>query len=762
MMIRFISSFSKAGQPTKPTPTKTTVEAVDAMNGTFASPRRNSLRSCQKQPTSTPEVGRTTHGSSEQVTRNSPKKRKEPPTEGPEPMKRSRLSRASARVAVDAMHETSVPQQMSNSNASRRVQRSNIYDPPIEDEPAQDPIVQQPKKKALRKKSTKPTESRFEGVNGIDLPHQDLIVSSSPAQATRSHDQARRVQARRPARAEGSKKLALPQGRATDPRRNNLVRAAELINEVDEVVEPKIVEDSTHVLRSRPSKGVQKVSEKQPATKDVEVPSADEPQDEPTNDESEDAGEEAEQSMMGTDDDSPSSPATVPKRRRSRSKPSVEEAAEATDGVAEPIALYDCSYAWKVVLVNAKKTVQDAKAAKSKQLKGIMEVIKSLKGSYNTIYQNKVSEDLLEQAETEITVRTRRLRDLREKVAALDPKHHNSAFVEQLYVQIIPRMSFMMKAALASRYDDTEKSLSIQSLEELVALMNIVLAFRQIGQTAKDRPDGLLNAEGEGVLVLTKNVIASVRKIRDKYSKVVKNHHREAIRLEDGRWLEAQIARETKRAAAIHQQRLQERNDSYQRKLREEKERQAIAARQQKEKLVDEAVKWKEALMTNRSSEAERLRQKFGLEYRLVSQRPEASPVFDTVVDIDDFEFDSDFETVEPRATQSRANGIQHARPRARREPTEDIPAPSSEQKWTEQQTEALVWGLRKFRGRDKYQKILEAIAVKDLLRGKNDLDLMQQALYIKQSMGKAMETSVLPTGEVLEGDWTWLRSIPG
>lgn len=165
--------------------------------------------------------------------------------------------------------------------------------------------------------------------------------------------------------------------------------------------------------------------------------------------------------------------------------------------------------------------------------------------------------------------------------------------------------------------------------------------------------------------------------------------------------------------------------------------------------------------MTNRSIEAERLRRKFGITYRPAAAVNVISRYDDRVIDIDDFDLVS-FDVDQAQRTQLRPSGVNHSRPRPglRREATEDIPAPVVEPVWTDDQTTALVWGLKAFRGHDRYQDILHAPEVRNILDGKDELDLMQQALYIKQSMAKMLRTGPTSNGISRQDEWSWLRSV--
>jgi hypothetical protein len=762
MLSTLFSGFSKAGKGAKPIPTKTTVEAVNAMNGTPASMKRNSLRSRKELLANTAELEHVSHVTPEPLTRTSPRKRKEPPTEAPEPSKRSKLGRPSIRATGDAMDENSVSHQKSHTNLGSKGQRSNIYDHPVEDEPVQEETAPKPtKQKGLNKKA----KSRFDGVDGIDLPAAELIVSSSPAQSTRSHDKTRKVGAGRTTVGEGTKKVATSQKETTTSRRNHLADASGGIEEADKSVEPEVVEPPKRLKRGRPSKGTKKESVAQPAVDDA--PSARNSQPEPVENGSPAAegGPEEEQSTNEAETHTEIDSTRSRPKGRAMSEMTTEERMSAVSGVEDAISLYACSEPWTRVWVNAMKVNQHIRTAKSRRIKDVIGVISRLKDAYKTISEAETSAEEIEEAETIVSVETKQLQKLHSNITAIELNHHSLTFVEHIHELLVPRMSTLMKFAIEARYDKGSNILSIHSLKELLELMRITLGFREVAEQAANKPKDLTNEQGYLVLRLAKEAMASLKIIKKKYSEVVKTDHDINRRMEEARRREADTAetsREQRRAAAIHQQRLQERNETYRRKLREEKERAAMAARQLREELAEQEREWKQALMANRSSEAGRLREKLGLGYRPVNPRPKPSPVRDTIVDIDDFELDSDFEPVRQPPTRSRPNGVHHARPRPQREPTEDIPAPSGEQEWTDQQIEALVWGLKAFRGRDRYQNILHAPEAKGLLRGRSDLDLMQQALYIKQSMARAMETGVLPNGQALEDDWTWLMSVPG
>lgn len=89
-------------------------------------------------------------------------------------------------------------------------------------------------------------------------------------------------------------------------------------------------------------------------------------------------------------------------------------------------------------------------------------------------------------------------------------------------------------------------------------------------------------------------------------------------------------------------------------------------------------------------------------------------------------------------------------RPHFTRQPTEDIPAPTpTKPEWTDAEMEALISGLERHTGPDRFQRILDDDA---RLRRRDMDEVVLQAGWLRRVMAGSLE----------EGGYEWLRSVPG
>jgi hypothetical protein len=752
-------------------PTASTVETVDVLNSSKKDAGTNFLRRRSAPPTSTLEVElppefptRTSPRKHKELpnstpevelppeypTRTSPRKRKEPPTEVvPEPSKLRRVTRTSDAQVAGLVAGSPTPLQRSSTQPVNVGKRQNVYDPPEADgerQPAATAPARVPRKRQLViRRGGKVT---FEDFQDIGLP------AASPAKGTRSHDQSQEIST--PKRKD-LKKASLVPIRKRQP--NTLAQAAKEVAEANSA-EPE--EPTSSSIRGRgrprkvsvagrigrPPKAAAARSDEQPAVERTPDPqaSADQPGV---------SGGESEGAAGELPSDAEVEPPSTPQEDTEKS-----ELDKVIAGIEHEVSLHSCRKEWSKILLYAKKALQHSTTIKAKDMMAVLSTIKDIKALYKKINEDTEPDADLDTAQLDIDRETGRLKTLLSKIAAR-PNKHDSIFVESILIQVIPRMSRMLETALATRFDEKDGSITIDSLKELITLIDIALEFRDLADRAEHKQHGLTNDGGDLLLRLYKNAVSGLKSIRAKYSKVVDYHKMAIERARDAKLRQAEIAREAEEAMAIERQRTEEKAASYDRKLQEERKRNAQAARKSQAKQLEEERQWKEDLMTNRSIQAERLRKKFGLPYRPATAVNAVSRNDDQAVDVDDFDFD-DFETEQPQRAQPRPNGVDQSipRPRPRREATEDIPAPVVEPVWTDEQTTALVWGLKAFRGHDRYQNIMHAPEVRDMFGGKSELDLMQQALYIKQSMTKSLNTSPALNGTSRQDEWSWLRSV--
>jgi hypothetical protein len=89
-----------------------------------------------------------------------------------------------------------------------------------------------------------------------------------------------------------------------------------------------------------------------------------------------------------------------------------------------------------------------------------------------------------------------------------------------------------------------------------------------------------------------------------------------------------------------------------------------------------------------------------------------------------------------------------------RRQPTEDIPAPTQDQ-WSEDEIIVLLNALQKFRSRRRFEHILNAYGTSGGTLERFDMDrIIQQSKWLKQSMATSL-------ANVDDSSWDWLRSVP-
>ena len=733
-------------RPTPKKPTASTVETVNVLNGSKQDVD-TSLSGAPGEPRrSTPEVGEP----KETLTRTSPRKRKEPPTAVASSNKLRRVTRASNARVESTELRTTVPQQASSAPLPSVGRRQNVYDPPEadgENETAATATAPVPRKRVqLTRQGAK---DPFEGHHEVGLPE------SSPAKGTRSHDKTSknstvgRINSKSASQTHGRKDLPNIMAQAAQQ-----IEEAENVERVEEAVSPRKNQGSQPPKpskhgrgRGRPSKVAKNTSSRQASVDPADVDQSQTNEDQP--DITDEAVQESSSSNVEPD----------PPRNTQQETGDRKVEAEVIAGLEDAVSLYSCKNAWTDLLVYAKKALQPSTSIKLKAMKAFLSTIKDVKLVYRKIQGDEISAEELGEAETVIKNRTKQLKELLDKIAAADPKEYDLTFVECIHAQVVPRLARLLSSVLNARFDARKNNISTHSLDELVKLIDIALSFRDIAAKAREKPAALINDKGELILRSAQKGAAGLRLIRKKYLEAISDHETAVAREKEARRREAEIARERQSTAAAEQQKHRDKAKAYERKLEGERARQAEAARKLEARRLEEDREWKTTLMSNKSLEAERLRKKFGLPARPVGKLKQSSRVENTVMDIDDFDFDENLEQPMSRPRQTLSNGHSQ-RPRARREPTEEIPAPVVEPQWTDQQTIALTWGLQVFRGPDRYTRTLAAPEVRSILDGKNDFDLMQQALYIKQSMARAMDTGAMVNGEPLKDDWSWLRSV--
>ena len=125
--------------------------------------------------------------------------------------------------------------------------------------------------------------------------------------------------------------------------------------------------------------------------------------------------------------------------------------------------------------------------------------------------------------------------------------------------------------------------------------------------------------------------------------------------------------------------------------------------------------------------------------------QPKQPTCEEEVVDVDELDDEAPYHNMGVKAIQSR--------PPMARQATEEIPAPDPIVTWTEQEQIALLNGLQRFGGADRYDRILETCIELNM----KDIDqCMARARYHKQACRQLLAEEAAKGGH----SYDWLRSV--
>ena len=384
--------------------------------------------------------------------------------------------------------------------------------------------------------------------------------------------------------------------------------------------------------------------------------------------------------------------------------------------------LYDCKRSWDAMLEANCENLDDAdKGSQGPEIRELDDLIKRAKLAYRAIRHVEGAD--MEDKDYEIE---ELLVDIGRSVQTIQPgknREKNSRLIKHIYVQGIPKLVQLLKAALVTR--SLSRELSIPSLKELVYIIDIALKLCVKARHWHPRPK-----LEDGVKGTTRNVVKrSLEALRKAYT-------------------EAQY----------------ESLDEEEEEVRKAEKRQALA---------DHVAKFlaREEERKKRAEDNKRERYRARSRRNLNGHRVQAREF-----DIDELGLNDASPALALTGTRRilpwRETGVVAARqsllrngpapstaeniPRISREQTEDIPGPMGLQ-WSKVEDTALLDGLERFTGANRYLEIDEAYGSPGgLLRGRDVDELMERARFYKQSMASHIEA------EGVMDRWAWLLSVEG
>ena len=382
---------------------------------------------------------------------------------------------------------------------------------------------------------------------------------------------------------------------------------------------------------------------------------------------------------------------------------------------------YDCNESWESMLEAIRENLEEVEEGDgTSEIRELTDLIKNAKRAYLVLREADGAN--VEDKEYEIK---ELLKGIDERVCTLNAtkdEKKDSCLVNDLYLQGIPKMVLLLKAALVTR--SRENELSMRSLEELVKIIDATLSLCLKAYNWCPRPK--LNS---GVRRRTRNVIkGSLEALRKAYTQA-----------------QSPYVEKEKEARKVEK-------------------RQALADHVAKF-LAQEQEKMKRAENNKRERHRDRVRQ------ATTGDRLQANEF-----DIDELDLDGASHAPASNGTRSqpwRGTGVAAARwslyvahpatrdvPRESRERTEDIPGPMA-RKWSEEEDVALLKGLEKFTGAGRYLEIYQLYGSAGGPLSDRDVDeFMQRARFYKQSMVGYIEEERKKVGNV--DRWAYLLSVDG
>ena len=376
-------------------------------------------------------------------------------------------------------------------------------------------------------------------------------------------------------------------------------------------------------------------------------------------------------------------------------------------------ALHGCKETWERMMVAAKENQEDAGRVVTLEIKELATMTANATRSYRSIRHAKgaSSEDLEFEIEEHFSDIRQRIKDIK----VTGDEKHNEKLIEEMYLNAIPKMVFLLRAILIARYQ--EEAFSVAAYAELIRTINSLHKLCDKAFRWKPRPNFLKS----GVRKNTNNVIKiSLQELCKIYEAVPYN-------IEPAE-AQNQILEQRKKLADWAT---------------------GVKARDRDQKLRNQG------------------RQESGRDPPI----PELS-----VIDIDDLGADLASHTLYSPGRSFRRNEIsvgvasisgtssrtsRQKSPgglRMTREHTEDIPPPMTK-KWSRAELQALLGGLEEFTKEDRYLKIAEIYGGRGGPLSSRDLDeLMLQAKFFKQSMLRTIKAEAEETGSTSR--WDWLLNV--
>ncbi|EXJ93158.1 hypothetical protein A1O3_01715 [Capronia epimyces CBS 606.96] len=399
--------------------------------------------------------------------------------------------------------------------------------------------------------------------------------------------------------------------------------------------------------------------------------------------------------------------------RRRREQAEAEEEAkqqqrikDALRGIEAAIEVQGCKDAWQDALVGRARLLEASSHEPTSTLgKAAARALKTLTTEYRKLARSppptpQESAQVLQENYRVLKERCKHIQAYRNRPDLVYDRER-VRMVRDVYGRLIPDSLKLDKAALKTLFQDNQ--LSLAAYEEIYQLLQITNLLVETANEWQPRP----SLDHQGKSIVKNDIGPSITEIMERYQDAIADQER--IKYVDE--LEARQKMDLKKTLAVHQQKMAEKLARYRKHM------QTIAT--------------VPALL---------------------------QPSSQLVVDIDDLDVDDQPAVDGDRngATGAhRDHGTFAQRPRRRREPTEEIPAPGPIQ-WEQNEIKLLVKGLQTYRTASRFEDIVYVYGGPGGGLEKYDMDqIMAQAKWLKRSMAKRLRD------EKHDRDWDWLRSVP-
>lgn len=426
----------------------------------------------------------------------------------------------------------------------------------------------------------------------------------------------------------------------------------------------------------------------------------------------------------------PSRPDTEAEKRAKELEQAEEEEARrqakeiALRGIEEAVEFSDLKEPWIELLVGVARIVEvrSTSQPESTRGKGVQRKIVRLAKMYSMLRDQDSSStaSLLQMVVEDMKVLKERCADIDGHKEAKEPgepdylkRSERNKTIHDVYEHLIPGMVKLAKMVLKTRFVDND--LSIDAHKELFQLLKIAQTLVTTARTWDPRP----KLENGIKSLAIHSIDINVGTIICRYEDVI---IRENARLFSEKLYLKQLA------------------DLERLKWLKQKKNADIRARHRQQLEEDLAQYEKEKRQRERWSAGQ------------------------GVIDIDDIDGIFSGDLANP-AYGYRQNSITHrfnqassqlSRPMVKRQPTEDIPAPS-QYTWTEDETQVLVNALQRFTDVSRFEDIVEVYCGPHGKLRNFDMDqIMTQARWLKQSMA-----TLLADKSPSDPGWAWLIAVP-